>query len=152
MIRCILIPLSQVLYSTIRAIINEIWQMERFDVNKLAKWLHCLLLAVVPDPQLSLQLIEETCGRVQQAAKVGIITCVVLKVLKLWQTDKPFPSQELEWFVTTTFNHGVDYYDKREDELSKKWISHAFTLVHYHLDDGVLEKKLRDHYSRLEWD
>jgi hypothetical protein len=140
-----------VLYSTLRALVNESWQIEAFDVAKLAKWLRCLLLAVISDTQLSLQLIEETCDRISQAKTVSTRQLFHVRLLNAWQTDRPFPSQELAWFVTTSFNRGVDYYDKREDELSKKWIGHAFSLVQHHLDGGVLEKQLKDHYSRLEW-
>ncbi|KAI0125122.1 meiosis protein SPO22/ZIP4 like-domain-containing protein [Xylariales sp. AK1849] len=126
-----------VLYSTLRAIINEIWLLERFDITKLAKYLRCLMQATLPsNADIPLRIIEETCGRVKEAA----------------QTENTFPALELEWFATTAFNHGIDCYQSQEDELSKKWIHHAFTLAHYHLDGGVLEKHLQDQYTQLRWD
>ncbi|KAI1873577.1 hypothetical protein JX265_005199 [Neoarthrinium moseri] len=129
-------PPMQTLYSALRTIINEIWKLEGFDINKLAKYLRCLTQATLPDKDLSLGLIKETCDHVKRAEN----------------TEKPFPKLELEWFATTAFNQGVDYYEAHEDELSKKWISQAFTLAHYHRDGGVLEKALQEHHTRLKWD
>lgn len=68
------------------------------------------------------------------------------------QTDKPFPSAELEWLTATTFNHGIDLYGNQEDGLSRRWIGHAFELAHLHRDGGVLEKQLHDNFTRLHWD
>ncbi|KAI1866259.1 uncharacterized protein JN550_007647 [Neoarthrinium moseri] len=129
-------PPMQTLYSALRTIINEIWKLEGFDINKLAKYLRCLTQATLPDKDLSLGLIKETCDYVKRAEN----------------TEKPFPKLELEWFATTAFNQGVDYYEAQEDELSKKWISQAFTLAHYHRDGGFLEKALQEHHTRLKWD
>ncbi|RYP76844.1 hypothetical protein DL771_001580 [Monosporascus sp. 5C6A] len=63
-----------------------------------------------------------------------------------------FPPLELEWLITTAFNHGVDLYCNDESELSKKWIVHAFTLAHYHQDGGDLEALLQERYTKLKWD
>ncbi|KAH8677915.1 meiosis protein SPO22/ZIP4 like-domain-containing protein [Xylariales sp. PMI_506] len=119
-------PPIQVLFSTIRTIINEIWLLENFDVAKLAKYLRCLVQITLPDKQISLNLLVE----------IG----------------KPFPMCEVEWLTTTSFNHGIDFYQSGEDDLSRKWIDHAFTLAHFHQDGGVLETLLQDHYTRLRWD
>lgn len=62
------------------------------------------------------------------------------------------PATEIEWFVATAFNHGVDLYGSGEDELSKKWLQHAMTLAHYYQDGGVLEKDLQERCTRLQWD
>lgn len=62
------------------------------------------------------------------------------------------PDTEIEWFIATTFNHGVDLYGSGEDELSKKWLQHAMTLAHYYQDGGVLEKDLQERCTRLQWD
>lgn len=58
---------------------------------------------------------------------------------------------ELEWFVTTTYNHAIDLYSGHEDEMAQKWIGHAFTLVHYLQDGGELERQLQERYANLSW-
>jgi hypothetical protein len=58
----------------------------------------------------------------------------------------------MEWFISTTFNHGIDLYGSHEDELSNEWIAHAFTLAHYHQDGGELERQLQEKHTTLKWD
>ncbi|KAI1210704.1 uncharacterized protein F4807DRAFT_56418 [Annulohypoxylon truncatum] len=128
---------GQVLYSTLRKIINYIFSLERFDSEKLAKYLRCLLKATLAsDPEFPLKIMEDICRLVKQCA----------------DTQKPIPSQEVEWFATTAFNHGVDLYGVNEDELSRKWVSHALTLAHYHQDGGDLERELQKRQISLKWD
>lgn len=68
------------------------------------------------------------------------------------QSPKPLPAVEVEWFTTTAFNHGVDLFGVKEDDLSKKWIAHALTLAHYHEDGGDLEQELQKRQISLKWD
>ncbi|KAL7624282.1 sporulation-specific protein 22 [Parahypoxylon ruwenzoriense] len=128
---------GQVLYSTLRKIVNHIFSLERFDNEKLAKYLRCLLKATFAlEPDFPLKIIEDICRLVKQCAS----------------SQKPIPSREVEWFTTTAFNHGVDLFGVNEDELSKKWIDHALTLSHYHQDGGDLERELQKRQINLKWD
>ncbi|KAK9785215.1 putative Meiosis protein SPO22/ZIP4 like-domain-containing protein [Seiridium cardinale] len=128
-------PPVQVVYATLRAIINEIFKLESFDSEKLAKYMRCLLRITMSDAELSSKLVEEICNMVKQAAK----------------TQKPFPENELVWFATTTFNQAVDYNLTKDDELCQKWMGYAFSLAHYVCDGGVLEQTMQDHYTKLSW-
>ncbi|KAI2473487.1 meiosis protein SPO22/ZIP4 like-domain-containing protein [Annulohypoxylon bovei var. microspora] len=126
-----------VLYSTLRKIINHIFSLERFDNEKLAKYLRCLLKATLAsEPEFPLRIMDDICRLVKQCA----------------DGEKPIPPQEIEWFTTTAFNHGVDLYGVNEDEPSRKWVSHALTLAHYHKDGGVLEQELQKRQISLKWD
>ncbi|KAI2778846.1 SPO22-domain-containing protein [Daldinia loculata] len=128
---------GQVLYSTLRKIINQIFSLEHFDNEKLAKYLRCLLRATLAsEPEYPLKIMEDICRLVKQCAG----------------SEKPIPSLEVEWFTTTAFNHGVDLYGINEDELSKQWIAHALTLAHYHEDGGDLERELQKRQISLKWD
>ncbi|KAI1655710.1 hypothetical protein F4813DRAFT_391285 [Daldinia decipiens] len=128
---------GQVLYSTLRKIINQIFSLENFDNEKLAKYLRCLLKATLAsEPEYPLKIMEDICRLVKQCAG----------------SEKPIPSLEVEWFTTTAFNHGVDLYGINEDELSKQWIAHALTLAHYHEDGGDLERELQKRQISLKWD
>ncbi|RYP44678.1 hypothetical protein DL768_008881 [Monosporascus sp. mg162] len=127
----------EVLYSTLRIIVNQIWALERFDHAKTAKYMRCLLQATLSGPpETSLNVIEEICSAVKQEA----------------DAQATFPPLELEWLIITAFNHGVDLYCNDESELSKNWIAHAFTLAHYHQDGGDLEALLQERYTKLKWD
>ncbi|KAI1431325.1 meiosis protein SPO22/ZIP4 like-domain-containing protein [Xylaria sp. CBS 124048] len=135
-LRCQHAP-ARVLYQTLREIINQIWALENFDFEKLAKYMRCLLKVTLPmEHKLPLNLIEEICTNVKELAG----------------NNKHFPPLELEWITITAFNHGVDLYGNHEDELSKAWISHAMTLAHYLRDGGEMERQLQDKYTKLKWD
>ncbi|KAI1417997.1 meiosis protein SPO22/ZIP4 like-domain-containing protein [Hypoxylon sp. FL1857] len=126
-----------VLYSTLRKIINHIFSLEQFDNEKLAKYLRCLLKATLAsEPEFPLKIMEDICRLVKQCA----------------DSQKPIPPQEVEWFITTAFNHGVDLYGVNEDELSRKWIGYAISLAHYHQDGGDLETELQKRQISLNWD
>ncbi|KAI0549533.1 meiosis protein SPO22/ZIP4 like-domain-containing protein [Xylaria curta] len=129
-LRCDSVP-AQVLYQTMRELINQIWTLESFGIEKLAKYMRCLLKATLPmEHKIPLNLMEE------------IST----------MNKKHFPPLELEWIIITAFNHGVDLFGVHEDELSKAWISHALTIAHYLLDGGELERQLQEKHTRLKWD
>ncbi|KAI1128228.1 meiosis protein SPO22/ZIP4 like-domain-containing protein [Nemania abortiva] len=135
-LRCQSIP-AQVLYQTMRELINQIWSLENFGKEKLAKYMRCLLKITLPmEHQLPFNLIEEISTMIKQLAS----------------NENHFPPTELEWIAITAFNHGVDLYGIHEDELSKAWISHALTMAHYLRDGGELERQLQDKYTKLNWD
>lgn len=49
-----------VVYATIRLIINEIFELEKFDNEKLAKYIRCMFQAILPlDDTLALQLLDQ---------------------------------------------------------------------------------------------
>ncbi|RYP34710.1 hypothetical protein DL767_004156 [Monosporascus sp. MG133] len=125
----------EVLYSTLRIIVNQIWALELFDHAKTAKYMRCLVQATLSGPpETSLNVMEEICSAVKQEA----------------DAQATFPPLELEWLITTAFNHGIDLYCNDESELSKNWIAHAFTLAHYHQDGGDLEALLQERYTKLK--
>ncbi|KAI0503144.1 meiosis protein SPO22/ZIP4 like-domain-containing protein [Xylaria bambusicola] len=135
-LRCQLVP-NQVLYQTMREIIDQTWKLEHFGYEKLAKYMRCLLKATLPmEHHIPLNLMGEISNMAKELANM----------------NKEFPPLELEWITVTAFNHGVDLYGAHEDDLSKAWISHALTIAHYLRDDNELEKQLQDRYTKLKWD
>ncbi|KAI0402376.1 meiosis protein SPO22/ZIP4 like-domain-containing protein [Xylaria palmicola] len=135
-LRCQHMPV-QVLYQTMRELINQIWTLENFGVEKLAKYMRCLLKVTLPmEHKISLNLTGEISSIVKELAT----------------SQKSFPPMELEWITITAFNHGVDLYGTHEDELSRTWFSHALTMAHYLQDGGELEGQLQDKYTKLKWD
>ncbi|KAI0101809.1 meiosis protein SPO22/ZIP4 like-domain-containing protein [Nemania sp. FL0031] len=135
-LRCDSVP-AQVLYQTMRELVNQIWALENFGKEKLAKYMCCLLKVTLPMEQnLPLSLIEE----------------ISTMIKELTSNENSFPPTELEWIAITAFNHGVELYGIHEDELSKAWTSHALSIAHYLRDGGELERQLQDKYTTLNWD
>ncbi|KAK0732676.1 meiosis protein SPO22/ZIP4 like-domain-containing protein [Apiosordaria backusii] len=125
---------GQVLYSTMRKLVNEIWVLEAFDAVKLAKYTRCLFQATLPvDDGLAMKLLEEACGKARE----------------LRESQAAWPEEELEWMAATAFNHAIDCYSAHEMERSREWAMKAIKLAGYCQDDGGLEGTLRAKYERL---
>ncbi|KAI0799498.1 meiosis protein SPO22/ZIP4 like-domain-containing protein [Xylaria sp. FL0064] len=135
-LRCPSVP-DQVLYQTMRELINQIWGLEHFGDEKLAKYMRCLLkITLTMEHNIPLNLIGEISNMVKELAS----------------KKKYFPPVELEWIIITAFNHGIDLYGIHEDKLSRAWISHALSIAHYLQDGRELEMQLQGKYTKLQWD
>ncbi|KAK7920786.1 hypothetical protein PG985_008808 [Apiospora marii] len=125
-----------VTHSTLRVLINEIWRLECFDIQKLAKYMRCLVQVTLSSKtELSVNVAEYVCRYVKEAAS----------------TKTPFPPLELEWMAATCFNHGLDLYGSNEDETSQKWLDFALSLAHFMQDGGVLERHLQERRTSIKW-
>jgi len=60
------------------------------------------------------------------------------------------PQEETEWMVTTAFNQAADWYGVGEDEKCKRWATTAIRLAHCLVDDGRLERLLREKFESLK--
>ncbi|KAL2755292.1 hypothetical protein ACRALDRAFT_2105736, partial [Sodiomyces alcalophilus JCM 7366] len=122
------------LYPHMRRVINQIWNLERFDCGRLAKYIRCLFQAVLPlEDHLGKQLLQEAIDKVKISAKSG----------------SPFPSEEIHWLVAVAFNHGVTMYSLGEDEACQSWAELAIELAQYAGDEGKLEEQMRTNYLKL---
>ena len=62
---------AQVLSSTLRAIINELWALESFDKAKIAKYMRCMLQLTLAGPlEQSVAVMEEICDTVKREIEV----------------------------------------------------------------------------------
>lgn len=126
-----------VMFTTMRLIINEIFEIENFDNEKLAKYIRCMFQAILPlDENLALQLVD-------QAHKVAREGC---------QVNRHFPSKELEWLVASTFNHAIDFYARGEEEACHRWALKAMELAAYMDDEGQLRGLLQDKFAKLRFE
>jgi hypothetical protein len=73
-------------------------------------------------------------------------------VLTLKQTDQPYPSEELEWMATRSFNYAVDLYCAGDDYGCKNWAAKALNIAHYCTDAGALERTLQSKLAVLKLD
>ncbi|KAK0674422.1 meiosis protein SPO22/ZIP4 like-domain-containing protein [Cercophora samala] len=125
---------GQVLYSTMRKLVNEIWALEAFDAIKLAKYTRCLFQATLPvDDGLAMKLLEEACGKARE----------------LREGQAGWPEEELEWMAATGFNHAIDCYSAGEVERARGWGEKAIKLAGFCRDGGGLEGVLRGKFGRL---
>ncbi|KAG7115783.1 hypothetical protein HYQ44_007525 [Verticillium longisporum] len=125
------------LYSALRQIINEIWNLERFDPARLAKYMRCLFQAVLPlESELGRQILQEAISKARASAESGF----------------SFPPEEVQWLATVAWNHAVDYWRLRNDEECKLWAQLVLELVQYAADGGHLGQQIQEHYAKLELD
>lgn len=83
---------------------------------------------------------------------LGLADEYVEIITEATRNNVPLPPEETEWLATTAFNHAVDFYFAKQDELCKKWAFKAFDLAHLCGDGGVLEEMLHERFMRLKFD
>ncbi|KAM0660960.1 hypothetical protein ACHAPH_003248 [Verticillium nonalfalfae] len=125
------------LYSALRQIINEIWNLERFDPATLAKYIRCLFQAVLPlESELGRQILQEAISKARASAESGF----------------SFPPEEVQWLVTVAWNHAVDYWRLRNDKECKLWAQLVLELAQFAADGGLLSQQIQEHCAKLELD
>jgi hypothetical protein len=68
------------------------------------------------------------------------------------QTDQPYPTEELEWIATRSFNYAIDLYCAGDDNGCKNWTGKALNIAHYCADEGALERMLQSKLVVLKLD
>ncbi|KAF4966640.1 hypothetical protein FSARC_5689 [Fusarium sarcochroum] len=125
---------GNVVYGTMGLIINEIFSLEQFDNQRLAKYMRCMFQAILPlDDSLALQVVE-------QAIQIAREGC---------QMQKPFPAEDLDWIIATTFNHAIDILARGDGNLCQQWALKALDLAEYMDDEGDMRNVLRERVAKL---
>ncbi|EWG50418.1 hypothetical protein FVEG_16625 [Fusarium verticillioides 7600] len=125
---------GNVVYGTMRLIINEIFSLEQFDNQQLAKYMRCMFQAILPlDDSLAFQVVEQAV----QIAREGS------------QMQKPFPAEDLDWIIATTFNHAIDILARGDEDLCQQWAMKALDLTEYMDDNGDMRDMLRERVVKL---
>ncbi|PNP45998.1 hypothetical protein THARTR1_10832 [Trichoderma harzianum] len=120
-----------------RLLINEIFELDKFDYEKLAKYIRCMFQAILGlDDSATLQLVDQAI----QIAREGK------------ETGNRLPSAELEWLVATSFNHAIDYYARGEEESCHRWALKAMHLAEYIDDGGLMRDTLQEKFAKLQFD
>ncbi|KAH6608155.1 hypothetical protein Trco_004468 [Trichoderma cornu-damae] len=128
---------APVMFSTMRLITNEIFELEEFDYEKLAKYIRCMFQAILGvDDSSALQLVDQALQIAHEGKQVGA----------------HLPSAELEWLVATSFNHAVDYYARGDEGPCHVWALKAMDLAEYVDDGGVLRDTLQAKFAKLQFD
>ncbi|KAI5206918.1 hypothetical protein E4T38_03634 [Aureobasidium subglaciale] len=120
-------------------IINACYRNNK-DITRLARWIRCLFqMCLSSNPALSLRCLD-------QAASIATKASVALE---------KYPQEEIEWLVTTAFNHAVDLWFGDEDEGEREaesWAQKALMLAGRIGGVGVggLHKVLQDKWMKLK--
>ncbi|OCK77725.1 SPO22-domain-containing protein [Lepidopterella palustris CBS 459.81] len=123
--------------AVLQKIINITWRHGGNDIVKLAHWIRCLFqIALSFDEKISLSCLDQATNMARK--KQG--------------EQNHYPTAELEWLATTSFNRGVDFYCASDDENSRVWAEKALVLASVAEDGGILRDLLMEKYSGLRWE
>lgn len=140
-----------VIYATLRLIINEIFELENFDSQRLAKYLRCMFQAILPlDDGLTLEVVDQALqiaregGQVRRSPRLTKAN-QFLGVFADSSSQKgmAFPEDELDWMVTTTFNHALDIVAREDREMGQLWALKALDLAGHMDDKGHMKEMLQ---------
>ncbi|KAF7916982.1 uncharacterized protein EAE98_010413 [Botrytis deweyae] len=128
---------TQVLIMTLKKITNKTWEMEEFDTIKLSKYMRCLFQAAMgSEDKIAEELIDQVCILAADAA----------------ETQIPYPTQELDWLATKSFNHAIDLFSADKDEACKRWAEKSILIAGYCDDAGSLQRLLVQRFGGLKFD
>ncbi|KAI9795239.1 MAG: hypothetical protein M1835_006135 [Candelina submexicana] len=123
--------------TTLQKIVNVIWRLEGNDMQKLARWIRCLFQIALPsDIKVAEHILDQMHNIAQDARSY----------------NNPYPTEELEWMATTTFNRAVDFFGASDDAASKRWAEKALNIAALSDDGGGLHKTLQSKYLTLSWE
>lgn len=144
----------QVRIATLKKIINEAWGLESLDITKLAKYMRCLFqIAVSDNPGIAEQLLDQVHNHAEEASEVPIKRIFKASIqTDNYQSEQPYPSEELEWISARAFNHAIDLYCTGDDEGCKNWADRALNIAHHVNDGGSLERLLQNKLLGLKFD
>lgn len=138
---------------------NKVWQPDNGDVDRLARWIRCLLsLALSSNVEMAENIVDQVISIAENAKEVRSMShpCPHIHNTEQSSSDeqKPtrYPAEELEWIATTTFNRAIDFYCASQDDASRRWAEKAMSLANFGNDDGRLHELLQNKYLGLAWD
>ena len=63
--------------------------------------------------------------------------------------QKPFPAEDLDWIIATTFNHAIDILARGDEDLCQQWAMKALDLTEHMDDNGDMRDMLRERVVKL---
>ncbi|KAI4290344.1 MAG: hypothetical protein L6R35_000381 [Caloplaca aegaea] len=140
-------------------VLDGVWQPVSEDVDRLARWIRCLLsLALSSKVEVAEKIVDQVIAIVGNAKEVGPSDigdqCVSSAKEVTLAKQKPghYPAEELEWIATTAFNRAVDFYCASQDDACRRWAGKAISLANLGDDHGQLHELLQNKYMGLAWD
>ena len=130
---------TEVIVKSLQQIVNATWQIEGRDVEKLSRWIRCLVSqALSSDKKTVEKLLDQVLTIVETADKAQ-------------GQGEPYPAEELEWLATTTFNRAIDFYCSSQDIECRRWAEKALNLGGLCKDGGALHGVLQEKFHNLVW-
>lgn len=118
-------------------IINHTWRSgSKKDTAKLSRWVRCVFqMSLNSDPGVSLQCIEQAISVAKKARGSSEL--------------ERYPTDELEWLATTSFNHAIDLYCAGDEAGCRQWAERALNLAIVNEDEGHLHGTLQQKWLLL---
>jgi hypothetical protein len=77
------------MFATMGLIINEIFELEQFDSEKLAKYLRCVFQVTLPlEDSMALQLLDQAIEVAREGAQVSVVLNILITNVHLQLLDK----------------------------------------------------------------
>jgi tetratricopeptide (TPR) repeat protein len=134
----------EVAVGLLNRIIAQVRALDGYDIKRASRWIRCVI-------QLIIDTSAKSAGAdpSNAAAGLSILRDALDEAAHVVQ-DAGYPSEELEWLATTTFNLAVDLYVQEEDEQGKKMAGRALGFADGIINGG-LAKMLRGRMRRIGW-
>lgn len=143
-----------------RLIINEIFELENFDSEKLAKYIRCVFQATISlDDAMAMEFLNQAIEVATESQHVSrLLACLPMSSptwlyhahLSVSKTRHPFPHAELEWLIASSFNHAIDLYARKEaKETCHQWALKAMDLARLMNDAGAMGRILEERLAKL---
>lgn len=128
---------SEVIASGLQQIINATWQIKTINIEKLSRWIRCLVS----------QAFGSNTGTAEKILDQAIT--IVENTNNTSEEEVAYPAEELEWLATTVFNRAIDFYCSCSDIECRRWAEKALVLGGLCKDDGLLHGVLQEKYQSL---
>ena len=126
---------TEVPIMSLQQIVNDIWQIEDNDIEKLSRWIRCIASQTINSDNKKTEAFLDQVVTIVEDANKG--------------QGKKYPAEELEWLATTTFNRAVDFYGSSQDAECHHWAGKALFLAALCNDGGVLHSLLQRNFQSL---
>ncbi|KAJ6786811.1 hypothetical protein PWT90_02639 [Aphanocladium album] len=126
----------QVKSSLLKSIVNQVFEIEKFDSSRLARYLRCMVQVLLPVAEdfLARELLEQAMDIAKQAKEVNVL----------------FPAEEAEWLAAAAFNHGLTKYAARNDmSACHAWLDSAVAMAQHVNDNGQFAASLQRRQQEL---
>ncbi|KAK3064561.1 hypothetical protein LTS18_006048 [Coniosporium uncinatum] len=144
--------------AALQEIVNASLRGKEHDLVKVTRWLRCLfqLSASSGDDGATMACLDQAISlaresKVRTSASTTMTATTRSRLGQSTQVEQTYPSEELEWLATTSFNKAVDLYCVNDDERCRLWAEKALMLAGCAEGDaGGLERMLREKVSGIE--
>lgn len=128
---------NEMMVQVLQRIINDTWKKQK-EIAKVARWVRVTFTLCLSHVQgnFSLRLLEQAATMAEKGYR---------------GKQDIYPSSELQWLATTSFNHAIDFLVEEENEQEAiRWMDGALALAKWSQDSGSLHAVLTSKKEEAE--